>query len=67
MAHRQIKLSGIDIHDTLRVEKADAIKAMWELLMHRPIDVREKFERQIRDAKTSGEIAVIMKDVRDQI
>lgn len=67
MAHRQIRISGIDINDTLRNEKGNAISAMWDLLMHKPVEIRESYQSKIMQARTSGEIAVIMKDVRDQI
>lgn len=60
-------VKGIDINDTLKVEKGNAISAMWDLLMHKPVEIRESYQSKIMQAKTSGEIAVIMKDVRDQI
>lgn len=59
-----IKL-GINEKDTLKNEKAQAATAAWDLLCCHPKQVKEDYVNRITNAKNSGQISQILREVRD--
>ena len=56
---------GINEDDTLKQEKTQASIAAWDLLCCHPKQVKEKYVNRIKNAKNSGQISQILREVRD--
>lgn len=56
---------GINEDDTLKQEKAQASIAAWDLLCCHPKQTKEEYVNRIKNAKNSGQISQILREVRD--
>lgn len=57
--------SGVDDNDIFKNEKTQASVAAYDLLCCHPKEVRMMYVTKITNARSSGEISQILREVRD--